>query len=1011
MRRQQPFGGTLDELNESIHSLEVQAGGYNGYPPPAPPSDMTSDVPLINSNGDVVEDIDYSGPHEVETGLREPPLMIRWEGYLMKRSDWLKHWETYYFVLHGRVLYCYLSEEEAKLHPENSRIKHGKFSFSDNVILDEVISIRSRLNFEFIFETDKGKTIYLRAKSEATKQMWMHMACHGIVDTDMDQDKLQHMRRSAAPQRHATLVDFFLGYEYFFATLSNMEDITTLMPQGDPSSKRLGGSSSARSVVLPNAPITNFAPKTDHILCRFFSMCQSDIAMRNNYMPMVPFHGTFRGYAGLLEYFTKLAKTVAFKSFTVDGMTFEGQGSKRLVVVKGHEVMEVRGTGRSLSQQWIHKFLVKDDGRIYRWEINGDVVASSVAFKHLHNRGARGEKFRESFTTVKLDNIPNLARKPTPHDDMPRSPSLFPDENDAPNKHHKWHSPPHPSQWDRHANASSTMSWDAAARVGDPSSHADGSSAAHAPSSWEPPTRISAASSSVASSPWEIKHMNPIHQTTSDPPRRQPPPPHVRSVGSASWDPRPQQPPSPQGRAMGASWDGTAPQHAKAQPPQARYTQQRTGPPSPTLWDQQPIKQATSFHQPPRHAHESYRRTSSNTFGSPAVRESFQSRASSDESDDDDGRRAHHTQPAPQKQYSHQPTAQDRATASSSSASFSTSQPSIHSANLPHHNASQHRHPSLHGQYHSGGGGGASFTDHMGSFDARRGPAAPSPSPFDMGSPAGFQHQVPLPQHHHPYHHTQQPWGDQNLPRGGANNRGSGGYTPQSATYPSSTISYAGPDEPMVYSSTSFNYPLGFKKGNLWPDAPTSSTEEERITKAKQLDLCRPRADLGLYLNIATKALGCPIGTVCVVGGNAGLFVAKVGMQVDTVPREIILESHVIMGTEPTIVLDTSLDVRFATNPLVCQGDIGIRFYLGVPLVTSDGIVMGALSLIDTAPRTSVREKDVAAVVQIAQTIMNRVEDLAATAHEAKKPSATDADQQPSLTSFERRKQMDLEVD
>ncbi|KAF0756924.1 hypothetical protein AaE_004441, partial [Aphanomyces astaci] len=75
-------------------------------------------------------------------GLYEPALTLHWEGYLMKRSDWLKHWETYYFVLHGRVLCCYMSEDNARVHPENSRIKDGRFTFSDKVVLDKVIDIR-----------------------------------------------------------------------------------------------------------------------------------------------------------------------------------------------------------------------------------------------------------------------------------------------------------------------------------------------------------------------------------------------------------------------------------------------------------------------------------------------------------------------------------------------------------------------------------------------------------------------------------------------------------------------------------------------------------------------------------------------------------------------------------------------------------------------------------------------------------------------------------------------------
>ncbi|KDO18820.1 hypothetical protein SPRG_15871, partial [Saprolegnia parasitica CBS 223.65] len=68
-------------------------------------------------------------------------VTTRWEGYLQKRSDWLKQWEAYYFVLHGCALYCYLSADEAKRQPENSKIKHGAFSFTSHVVLQHVVSI------------------------------------------------------------------------------------------------------------------------------------------------------------------------------------------------------------------------------------------------------------------------------------------------------------------------------------------------------------------------------------------------------------------------------------------------------------------------------------------------------------------------------------------------------------------------------------------------------------------------------------------------------------------------------------------------------------------------------------------------------------------------------------------------------------------------------------------------------------------------------------------------------
>ncbi|OQR92634.1 serine/threonine protein kinase [Achlya hypogyna] len=346
-------------------------------------------------------------------GLYEPSLSLHWEGYLMKRSDWLKHWETYYFVLHGRVLCCYLSEDDARLHPENSKIKDGRFTFSDKVVLDKVIDLRTHddyddaelasprapaaspkakkhVPFRFIFETQNAKKLQLRAKSEAVKQLWMHMASHGIADTDMESGGL----RRRGPLRSVGLADFYAAYEYTYASLCELED--RLKMYQTPKRHRVS------MEVVPNAPIASLRPKTDHVLCRLFSLLCPDVVLRSNYLPMVPFAGTYREYAGILEFLTNLSKAVKFKSFQVDGMSCEGQTEKRIVVVSGKETMQVRATNATFMQHWVHKLHFREDGRISRWEIFGDVVASSVVFKPQGfsmnlTLPSHSERVRESF--------------------------------------------------------------------------------------------------------------------------------------------------------------------------------------------------------------------------------------------------------------------------------------------------------------------------------------------------------------------------------------------------------------------------------------------------------------------------------------------------------------------------------------------------------------------------------------------------------------------------------------
>ncbi|KAH9187181.1 hypothetical protein AeNC1_010845 [Aphanomyces euteiches] len=379
-------------------------------------------------------------------GLYEPSLMLHWEGYLMKRSDWLKHWETYYFVLHGRVLCCYLSEDDARLHPENSRIKDGRFTFSDKVVLDRVVDVRTQDDYEvpppgnpsssppttaapgglpgsaqaskkyapfrFIFETQNSKKLHFRAKSEASKQLWMHMASHGVADTDLDNSGLR--RRGSF--RSVGLSNFYVAYEYLVASLSEMED---RQKQSQSSNKK----HRLNQEVTPNAPIASIRPKIDHILCRLFSILQPDVVLRSNYLPMVPFEGTYRGYMGILEYFTNVARAVKFKSFFVDGMSCESGGQKRIVVVSGKETMQVRSSSATFMQHWVHKLHFKDDGRISRWEIFGDVVASSVVFKPQGfsmnlTLPSHSERVRESFVggyavSIKFKHVTGVRADPT----------------------------------------------------------------------------------------------------------------------------------------------------------------------------------------------------------------------------------------------------------------------------------------------------------------------------------------------------------------------------------------------------------------------------------------------------------------------------------------------------------------------------------------------------------------------------------------------------------------------
>jgi hypothetical protein len=60
--------------------------------------------------------------------------------------------------------------------------------------------------------------------------------------------------------------------------------------------------------------------------------------------------------------------------------------------------------------------------------------------------------------------------------------------------------------------------------------------------------------------------------------------------------------------------------------------------------------------------------------------------------------------------------------------------------------------------------------------------------------------------------------------------------------------------------------------------------------------------------------------------------------------------AHTILQDDILEVRDTLLDSRFSQNPLVQQQPV-VRFYAGVPLVTPEGVKIGAFCLMDNKPR------------------------------------------------------------
>jgi diguanylate cyclase (GGDEF)-like protein/PAS domain S-box-containing protein len=111
-----------------------------------------------------------------------------------------------------------------------------------------------------------------------------------------------------------------------------------------------------------------------------------------------------------------------------------------------------------------------------------------------------------------------------------------------------------------------------------------------------------------------------------------------------------------------------------------------------------------------------------------------------------------------------------------------------------------------------------------------------------------------------------------------------------------------------------------------------------------------PEDEFDSLVRLASVVCKTPMALVTLVDDQRQWFKAKVGLDATETHRDIAFCAHTILGSEIFLVEDAWEDPRFAENPLV-TGELGIRFYAGVPLSAADGLRVGTLCVIDQTPR------------------------------------------------------------
>lgn len=134
--------------------------------------------------------------------------------------------------------------------------------------------------------------------------------------------------------------------------------------------------------------------------------------------------------------------------------------------------------------------------------------------------------------------------------------------------------------------------------------------------------------------------------------------------------------------------------------------------------------------------------------------------------------------------------------------------------------------------------------------------------------------------------------------------------------------------------------------------APLPENETERLNA---LYACRildtsPEPVFDDVILLAAQICGVPQAAVSLIDTDRQWFKSILGLDVSETPRDVAFCAHTILQPDLLLVPDSHEDPRFSDNPLV-TGAPSIRFYAGMPLITSDGLALGSLCVIDQQPR------------------------------------------------------------
>ncbi len=159
---------------------------------------------------------------------------------------------------------------------------------------------------------------------------------------------------------------------------------------------------------------------------------------------------------------------------------------------------------------------------------------------------------------------------------------------------------------------------------------------------------------------------------------------------------------------------------------------------------------------------------------------------------------------------------------------------------------------------------------------------------------------------------------------------------------------------------------------------PTTATfdeaERSRVISAYDVAGARAKGQLDDIVSFAAELCDAPVALLSLVEEEYQRFLSRTGTDLEQTPRSMSFCAHAMHHHEVMEVADARTDPRFTDNALV-TGEPYVRFYAGAPLVSSEGVPLGALCVLAPDPREGLTRFQRDGLTLLAKAAMGRLDD------------------------------------